>query len=142
MKYVIDCSTAFPIYVAEPLTAKATTLRDNYLNGVDELVAPDFLTTEMSNALIVAERRGRIGLGDATRLFRAFLQQVPALHPAWPALLPRAHALAEATVASVYDCLYVALAEREGCAMVTADDKLVKNLQPRFPFIVALASLP
>jgi predicted nucleic acid-binding protein len=141
MKYVIDCSSAFPAYVAEPLTAKATTLRDGYLNAVHELLAPDFITIEMSNALIVAERRGRIASGDATRLFRDFLKQLPALHAAWPDLLPRAHAIAEATVASVYDCLYVALAERENCELVTADDKLVKNLQAAFPFIVARASL-
>ena len=35
-----------------------------------------------------------------------------------------------------------ALAEREGCLFITADDKLVRNLQGRFPFIVPLASLP
>jgi predicted nucleic acid-binding protein len=142
MKYVIDCSSAFPMYVAEPLTGKAVALRDGYLQTIHELLAPDFLTTEMSNALIVAERRGRIAKGDATRLFQQFLKQLPALHPAWPDLLPRAHAIAEATVASVYDCLYIALAERENCEMVTADDKLVRNLQAQFPFIVSLASLP
>jgi predicted nucleic acid-binding protein len=43
---------------------------------------------------------------------------------------------------SVYDCLYVALAEREKCELVTADDKLIKNLTPQFPFIVPLSSLP
>jgi predicted nucleic acid-binding protein len=42
----------------------------------------------------------------------------------------------------VYDCLYVALAEREGCELVTADDKLIENLQILFPFVVSLASLP
>jgi predicted nucleic acid-binding protein len=42
----------------------------------------------------------------------------------------------------VNDCLYVALAEREKCGMVTADDKLLRNLQPTFPVILALASLP
>jgi predicted nucleic acid-binding protein len=42
----------------------------------------------------------------------------------------------------VYDCLYVALAEREGCELVTADGRLVRNLQPRFLFVVSLASLP
>jgi len=41
-----------------------------------------------------------------------------------------------------YDCLYVALAETEQCELITADDKLVKILQPHFPFIVALAALP
>jgi predicted nucleic acid-binding protein len=142
MKYVIDSSTAFPCYVAEPLSGKATALRDDYLNGVHELLAPDFLVTEMSNALIVAERRGRIVRGDATRLFGQFLKQLPILHRAWPDLVPRAHAMAESTVASDYDCLYVALAERERCELVTADDKLVKNMQPTFPFIRALASLP
>lgn len=142
MKYVIDCSSAFPAHVAEPLTAKATALRDDYLRAVHELLAPDFIATEMSNALIVAERRGRIVRGDATRLFQNFLKNLPVLHPVWPDLLPRAHAIAEVTVVSVYDGLYVALAEREGCELVTADDKLVKNLQPSFPFVVSLSSLP
>ncbi len=41
-----------------------------------------------------------------------------------------------------YDCLYVAMAEREQCELVTADDKLVRNLQPQFPFIASLVSLP
>jgi predicted nucleic acid-binding protein len=27
----------------------------------------------------------------------------------------------------VYDCLYVALAEREGCEFLTSDDKVLKN---------------
>jgi predicted nucleic acid-binding protein len=42
----------------------------------------------------------------------------------------------------VYDCLYVALAEQERCALVTADDKLVTALQQDFPFIISLASMP
>jgi predicted nucleic acid-binding protein len=42
----------------------------------------------------------------------------------------------------VYDCLYLALAEREGCELVTADDKLVKSLQARFRFILPLALVP
>jgi predicted nucleic acid-binding protein len=42
----------------------------------------------------------------------------------------------------VYDCLYVALAERRKYQFVTADDRLFANLQPHFPFIVPLSSLP
>ena len=38
----------------------------------------------------------------------------------------------------VYDCLYVALAERENCDLITADDKLIKALQGTFSFISAL----
>jgi predicted nucleic acid-binding protein len=57
-------------------------------------------------------------------------------------LLTRAHAISAATLSAIYDCVYVALAEREGCELVTADDKLVKNLQGRFPFVISLSSLP
>jgi hypothetical protein len=35
-----------------------------------------------------------------------------------------------------------ALAEREGCELVTADQKSINNLAPHFPFIVPLTSLP
>lgn len=41
----------------------------------------------------------------------------------------------------VYDCLYIALAEREECLLVTADERLVRNLQDKFPFIESLASV-
>jgi predicted nucleic acid-binding protein len=42
----------------------------------------------------------------------------------------------------VYDCVYVALAEREGCGLVTADDRMVNALQKDFAFILALDSMP
>jgi predicted nucleic acid-binding protein len=40
------------------------------------------------------------------------------------------------------DCLYVALAEREGCELVTPDQRLVNALQSRYPFITPLSALP
>jgi predicted nucleic acid-binding protein len=36
----------------------------------------------------------------------------------------------------------LALAEREGCELITADDKLLKNLGGQFSLIASLASLP
>ena len=69
------------------------------------------------------------------------LKTLPVLHQGVP-LLPRAYAIAHGTQCSVYDCLYVALAERETCELVTADMKLVANLKAQFPFIVELSSLP
>jgi hypothetical protein len=46
----------------------------------------------------------------------------------------------DASVA-VNDCLYVALAERERCQLLTADTRLITNLQASFPFITSLATL-
>ena len=58
-----------------------------------------------------------------------------------PDLLPLAYAISSKMQVGVYDCIYVALAEREQCELITADDRLVKNLKPTFPFIVALSSI-
>ncbi len=55
-------------------------------------------------------------------------------------LMPRALQIAKQARIGVYDCLYVALAEREGCEMITADDRLMRNLPGHA--IVLLASLP
>jgi len=57
-------------------------------------------------------------------------------------LLKRALGIASQARIGVYDCLYVAHAEREGCELLTADDRLVRTVQPTFPFITSLASLP
>jgi predicted nucleic acid-binding protein len=61
---------------------------------------------------------------------------------AYEPLLARAVDISLQSRSGLYDCLYVALAEREGCPLVTDDQRLIANLVPRFPFIVALASLP
>lgn len=89
---------------------------------------------------MILERSGRIKPGDADIFFRQFLSQVPPLCSAIP-LLPRALEIAKQFRQTVYDCLYVAHAEREGCELVTADDKLVNAVQPALPFVVHLSSL-
>ncbi len=64
----------------------------------------------------------------------------PVLHPHAP-FLPRAYAISDLTKSAVYDCVYVAMAELEGCEMVTADDRLVKNMG-QLPFVIHLKDLP
>ena len=66
---------------------------------------------------------------------------VPHLFPSLP-LTARAMQIATKARIGVYDCIYVALAAREGCEMVTADARLLTNLQPSYPFIILLASVP
>jgi predicted nucleic acid-binding protein len=69
------------------------------------------------------------------------VRTAPALHPTAPLLL-RAMALAIATRRAVYDCIYLALAEAEGCELVTADDQFVRGLRTSFPFILSLVMVP
>jgi predicted nucleic acid-binding protein len=56
--------------------------------------------------------------------------------------LLRAADISSTARVGVYDCLYVALAEREGCELATADTRLLVTLKATFSFIIDLASLP
>jgi predicted nucleic acid-binding protein len=140
MKYVIDSNVALKWVLPEPDTDKAIRLRDDFRNAIHELLAPDVFPVEILHALTRAERQKRIPVGTGHSLWRSIMTDAPGLHLHIP-LLDRAYEIASPARIGIYDCLYVALAEQEGCDFITADDKLLRNLQTTFPFILSLASL-
>jgi predicted nucleic acid-binding protein len=142
MKYVLDASVALKWVLPEPLSAKAAQLRDDFRKSVHDLLAPDVFPAEVGHALARAERKKILQPPQGSILLADVLSTPPQLFSTYPGLITRAFAVASAARIGLYDCLYVALAEQEKCQLVTADDKLVKNLQHQFPFIVELASLP
>jgi predicted nucleic acid-binding protein len=141
MRYVVDTSVALKWVLLEADSDKADLLRQDYSNGLHELMAPDIFPVEIAHALTRAERRGIISKGQAAPLLNVALAVAPTLHRYLP-LLGRAVAISSDYRVGVYDCVYVALAEREKCELITSDDKLVKNLQGAFPFVIPLTSLP
>jgi predicted nucleic acid-binding protein len=141
MKYVLDSNVALKWVLAEPDSPKAIQLRSDFQNAFHHLITPDVFQVEIAHALTRAERNGRIAVSQAGILWADVMSTPPRLEPSGP-LLPRAIQISSAARIGVYDCLYVALADREGCELMTADDKLVKNLRPSFPFIQHLSSLP
>ena len=144
MKYVIDASTAFQWEVPESHSLKAIQLREDYRNGVHELISPDIFPAEIGNALIVAERQGRITPGQFAVRLAAILASCPDLHETRPLVARTCVIIASVTSGfrlSFYDALYVALAEREGCELISGDDKLVRNMAAIYPFIKALSSI-
>ena len=141
MKYVLDCSVAFKFVVAEKDSEKANLLRDDFRAGIHELICPDIFSGELGHALTKAERKAQITVGAALRLWSKVMATPPRQIPSL-AITYRAIEISSLTRVGVFDCLYVALAEQERCELVTADGRLVKTLQARFPFIVSLATLP
>jgi predicted nucleic acid-binding protein len=141
MRYVIDCSVAAKWEVNEVDSPRARRLRDDGRRGILELLAPDIFPVEVANALYAAELRGDIAPGRFEHHWANIMIAGPMLYQS-TALLPRACMIVRRAVAriAIYDCLYVALAEREGCTLVTADARLIRAL-PGAP-IVLLASLP
>lgn len=141
MKYVLDSSVALKWTIRETDTAKALQLREDYRNKIHELIAPDVFAIKVAHALTRAERQKRINVGESKRFLTDVLKTAPLFHPFYP-LLAYADDISSKMRVGVYDCLYVVLAEQEGCEFITADDRLVKNLQWTYPFIVPLSSLP
>ena len=141
MKYCPDASVAMKWVLPEPDTSRAVRIRNEFRVGLLELIAPDVFVPEVSHGLTKAERRGVIPVGMAERRMLNVINCLPDLYPPLP-LVRRAIQIASRARIAVYDCLCLALAEREGSELLTADDKLVRNLQPQFPFIMSLASMP
>ncbi len=139
MRYVLDASVGIKWVMNEVDSAEAHHLRDDYRNQVHELIAPDSFPLEAAHALTKARRRGIVT--DATRLWVELMVDSPRVFPS-VALMLRALGIASQAGIGVYDCLYVALAERERCELVTADTRLINSLQPSYSFIISLASLP
>jgi predicted nucleic acid-binding protein len=141
MIYVLDSNVAVKWALTELLSDKAQVLRDDFKNNIHELLSPDIFPAEVIHALTRAERQNRITPPEGGRLFADIMSTPPTFFPYQP-LIPRAYEIASQAKIGVYDCLYVALSERENCELVTADDRLIKVLQPIFPQIIHLASLP
>ncbi len=140
MRYVLDSCVALKWVLRESDSAKAIRIRNEFVAEFHELLAPDIFPVEIGHALAKAERRGLVSTIDGVLKLSDVLSTLPLLHRTLPDLLPRAYALASAARIGVYDCLYVALADREGCRFVTADRRLINSLGVSHPFIVDLST--
>ncbi len=119
MQYVVDNSVAVKWFVPEVYTNFAVRL----LSPANRLLAPDLLPSEFANALWKKVREGTVTSDEAVKLLLELARQPIRLEPsrqllAWALELTLAHNR------TVYDSLYVALALREECQLVTADRKL------------------
>lgn len=140
MKYVLDSSVALKWVLPEADSDKASRLRDQFHNGLDQAHAPDVFAIEIGHALTRAERRLTIKAPHGWLLWQTIMLDCPSLSASIP-LMPRAFEISSQQRIGIYDSLYVALAENEQCDLVTADTKMVNALRP-FKFVRHLSSFP
>lgn len=119
---VIDASVAVKWLVEEEGTAAAVALLGR------DLAAPTLLRIEVANVLRTAVAKGAMARGRAGALLGRLHAAPVAILPHDDALERRALEIALDLGHPVYDCVYLALAERTGRLLVTADARFLRAL--------------
>ena len=133
MTIVIDASVALKWVLPEDNSDLAEALR------TENLIAPPIWLIESANALWRNVRVGKISAHDAARLLNE-LSVAPITVSHKESDVIEAFDLAVRLAHPVYDCLYIALAQREKTYIVTADRRFA-DLANRFPDIAASVRL-
>ena len=123
MAMIVDASVAFKWFVPEPDSDRALALFDT----TEPLYAPDLVLTEVSNAMWARLRKIDGDHGSAVKAAASALPRMLTLLVPVVELLPRAIELAFDLNHPIYDCIYLALAEREKAALITADLRLIAS---------------
>lgn len=124
MRLVLDASVAIKAYVSEPDTALAI----DWLGQVTSVLVPDMFFVEVGQALLRHHREHRLEYADVKAALAelALVAEVPLTGAA---LLPRALDLAQTLSHGLHDCMYLSLAERCACPVLTADAKLTNKVR-------------
>lgn len=133
-RLVVDASVAAKWLLppaGEPFADVATQLLEGYSGKQIEILVPDLFWVEVGSLLWNAARKRRCTLVHAKL---ALARVVELEFPTAPSIsvLHSAFEIASVSGRTVYDCLYVALAQLSGFEFVTADEKLVKALEDKY----------
>ena len=119
MTLVVDASLAVLWVLEQNGSQRALALRNER-----PLIAPSLIVAEIGNAIWKAARRGEVtrefGLTAIKAALSAFAQLVP-----MEELHLRALELSIQIDHAIYDCFYLALAERERVPLICADGPLI-----------------
>lgn len=127
-RYVVDASVAAKWVTRhqEADREKALAVRDLHLAGRCLLVVPEFALLEVLNAVRYSER---VEETDAVRALD-FLERLRlGIVPLDGALLRGTISAAWEYGIALYDAAYVALAEREDCPLLTADEAMMRKMK-------------
>jgi predicted nucleic acid-binding protein len=120
---VVDASVAVKWFVVEIHSAAAR----RCLRAGCRLSAPDIIRAEMANVFWKKTRRGELTADSARSMLKDFLS-FPVDIVTTEGLVGRAYDMAVLCGRSVYDCLYLALAEALNAGLITADRRFYDGL--------------
>jgi predicted nucleic acid-binding protein len=136
---VIDASVVVKWTLPEEDSEHALALHDAHLEQNWSLLAPTLILTEVANAFW--KRRDQMDVEIAQEALSALLASGIELVPI-EYLFAKAHRLACQHGRTVYDALYLALAQQRGCDFVTADERLYNAVKDQLPWVKWLRHIP
>ncbi len=130
-KYVVDASVALKWQFKDELETKgAMRMLRAFINREVDLLSPSLFAYEIVNAVHIAVSRERIpereGMGAINDLLSLGVKLVD-----FDGLVERTFSLSRIHDRSVYDCSYLALAEKEDCPLYTADKRFFNALNSK-----------
>lgn len=127
-KYVLDASVAAKWFTrhAESDRQQAIALRRMHLEGRCTLVIPEFALLEILNAIRYSDRALESDVLQALGFLRNLRLEVVPL--SWE-LLHDATTIAWSHGVALYDAAYLALAERMGFLLLTADEAMIRKMK-------------
>jgi predicted nucleic acid-binding protein len=136
---IVDASVILSAFFPDEDQAQAQALIREHVMGRVELVAPTLLVYEVTNAVVQAQRRGRISDAQAENILTSFEGLGIALRPVtWQKMLP----LAQRFERSAYDAAYLALAEIAERPLITGDRRLYNAVHERLDWVQWVGDYP
>ena len=134
---VVDTSIAIKWVLQESDSDIAETMLIEWSSNGVVILAPALLTYEVTNALYKKARKGEITFETATEALTKVLLSGVALNFSQDSNLGRraielAHQFG---LTATYDAHYLALAEREGCELWTADTRMWNSIRGKLTWV-------
>ncbi len=134
-RLTVDCSIVVKWKItAEDHADAAEELLLDWQQQAVELCAPTLLQAEIMSAFLRAHRRGRVSAEEAKEAIGDLLT-LPFRLLDIASVATRAFEIAQQHNERSYDCIYVALAEREGLELWTGDQRLYNALHTHCGFV-------
>lgn len=121
-KKVVDASVILKWFSSEEDSDKALKIRDEHLSKESILIVPNFLVLEIMNALRYKEKDEK-KVKEANKALQNIQLNIK---PLTKELVDKAIENAYEHNITIYDALYVSLAQFNGCPLITADKELYK----------------
>ena len=122
---VVDTSALIRLFIPDgPLPNDFEGFLRGVERGLNIAIAPELLLAEAANVLNKKQLSRELSESESNQLLSDILLVPIRLFPHHP-IIPRAFELARAHKLTVYDTLYLALAEEHGAVIFTCDRKLL-----------------